>query len=294
MRVAIATCEQFPELEDDDRLLLPALAARGVEGVPSVWSDAGVDWSGFDAVVLRSTWDYCDHRPQFLRWLASLDAVTRVVNPAALVEWNTDKTYLRHLADAGVPVVATQFLDPGTDLATWRPPAGAAEFVVKPSVSAGSRNTMRYRAESAATARAHIDRLLAEGRTVMVQPYLDAVDDRGETALLYFDGRFSHAIRKGPLLLCEAEGNRVADLYLEEDISPRTPTEEELAVGDRVLAAIPGGLVPAYARVDLVPGPDGAPLLLELELTEPSVFLAHAAGAADRLAAALMRALGQG
>ncbi len=291
MHVAIATCAQFPDLEEDDRLLLPSLAARGVDAIPAVWTDASVDWSSFDAVVLRSTWDYFDRRPQFLDWLEAVEAHARVVNPRPLVAWNTDKTYLRELAAAGVPVVPTQFVDPGTDVAAWRPPAGESGFVVKPAVSAGSRDTMRYRAGSDEAARAHVGRLLAAGRTVMVQPYLDAVDDLGETALLYFDGVFSHAIRKGPLLKPEVDGARVADLYLAEDISPRAPSAEELATAERALAAVPGAQAPTYARVDLVPGPDGSSVLLELELTEPSVFLGYADGAADRLAAALVRAI---
>jgi O-ureido-D-serine cyclo-ligase len=129
--------------------------------------------------------------------------------------------------------------------------------------------------------------LLDKSRSVLLQPYLDRVDEHGETALLFFDGVFSHAIRKGPLLK-RGEGSTTG-LYAEETIEPRTPSAEELSVAQSVLAAMPFGQSLLYARVDLIRGNDGSPLLLELELVEPSVFVAHADGVADRFAQAILR-----
>jgi O-ureido-D-serine cyclo-ligase len=129
--------------------------------------------------------------------------------------------------------------------------------------------------------------LLDRQRSVLLQPYLDAVDAHGETALLFFDGEFSHAIRKGPLLR-RGEGSTTG-LYAEETIEPRTPTADELAVAQRAIAAIPFLQPLLYARVDLIRDDDGAPRLLELELVEPSVFAAHADGVAARFASAIMR-----
>ena len=288
--VALATCAQFATLDDDDRLVVPALAALRIDARPVVWDDPAVDWATFDVVVVRETWDYVERRQEFLAWTRAVDAAARLLNPPDVIAWNTDKTYLRALA-AGVPVVPTRFLSPGADPDDWRLAADlepAGDVVVKPTVSAGSRDTMRYAAaDPDGTARAHVARLLADGRDVMVQPYLDGVDDRGETALLFFRGAFSHAIRKGPLLVRDVEGARVSGLFVQEDIEARVPTAAELDVAHHAVAAIPGGAAPLYARVDVVPGPDGTPLLLELELTEPSLFLAHADGAAARLAAAI-------
>jgi hypothetical protein len=279
-RIALVTCTEFAALEDDDRLLLEPLAQRGIEAVPATWDDPAVDWSAFDLVVLRSTWDYAPRRDEFVAWARR---VPTLANRAEVVAWNTDKAYLRELAAAGVPVVPTQWLRPGDE--SWQPRTDG-EVVVKPAVSAGSLDTGRYQLadpEHRALAVAHARALLAAGRTVMVQPYLAAVDRAGETALLFFDGRFSHAIRKGPML----DGpDRGADgLYKPEDISARIPTAEERRVAERVLAAAPTDLL--YARVDLIPGPDGSPLLVELELTEPSVFLSHDNGAAQRFAEAI-------
>ncbi len=266
--VALATCAEFPLLDDEDRLLLPALAALGIDAVPAVWNDATIDWSAFDAVVLRETWDY-SLRPARVPGLgAPHRGRDALLNPADVVEWNTDKRYLRDLVAAGVPIVPTVFLEPGDDPESWDVPAGYTDMVVKPAVSAGSRDTIRHHAEqSLAAAHAHTRQLLDAGRTVMVQPYLDAVDTIGETAVLFIGGEYSHAIRKGPLLQRDVEGERVEGLFVQEQIDPREPTPAELEVARRIVQQIPGGLDQVlYARVDLIPGPDGEPLLLELEL----------------------------
>jgi glutathione synthase/RimK-type ligase-like ATP-grasp enzyme len=249
-----------------------------------VWDDPSVDWDGFDLVVVRCTWDYPERRDAFVDWARR---VPRLANPAEVIAWNTDKRYLAEMAADGLPVVPTAFVAPGEPLAA--PPAD--ELVVKPSVSAGARATARYLASERDAIAAHVRRLHAEGRTAMVQPYLGAVDEAGETALLYLGGELSHAIRKGPLL--ERGKGEPDGLFAEEDIRPRDPSPAELALGERALAAMTarfGALL--YARVDLLPSPDG-PVIVEVELTEPSLFLGHAEGAPARLAEAIARAVGR-
>ena len=283
-RVALVTCRQLPMGDEDGPLLRAACTAAGLDADWLVWDDPAVDWGSYDLVVIRSTWDYPLRRDEFLGWAR---AVPRLANPADVVRWNTDKTYLRDLAAAGVPVVPTSWLDP-SDLDPGdevRLPRNG-DYVVKPAVSAGAHDTARYAPEDAEQAREHAARLLAAGQRVMVQPYLTAVDDVGETALLYCGGDYSHAIRKGPLLT--GRDAVVEGLYKPETIDPREPSPAERAVADAALAEVPGGAGRLlYARVDLLPGPDGAPLLLELELTEPSFFLGSASGAADRFARAV-------
>ena len=293
--VALATCRAFPQLDDEDRLVIPELQNLGIAGIPAVWDDADIDWSAFDAVILRGTWDYPERRDEFVAWLHRVSAVSLLLNPADVVEWNTDKRYLRDLDAAGVPIVPTTFLQPGVDLASREVPAGHTDFVVKPAVSAGSRDTMRYEVNgSLVDARDHVRRLLDVGRTVMVQPYLDAVDTDGETAMLFIGGEFSHAIRKGPLLVRDVEGDRVEGLFVQEQIDPREPTTVQLRVARQAVAVIPGGFAALlYARVDLIDDPDGSPLLLELELTEPSLFLSHCAEAPERLARSIAERLAE-
>ena len=281
VRIAIATYAGVPHGDEDFPELARELAARGHTAESVVW-DSDADWAGYDLVVVRSTWDYSTRREEFLAWADGVDG--RLANRAGVLRWNTDKRYLRELAEAGIPVVPTLW-DPA-GLPEWR------EYVIKPAVSAGARDTARWTRGEAVAARAHLHRLRAEGATVMVQPYLDAVDTAGETALVFFDGEFSHAVRKAPIL---RPGGGVQEMIADckderEQIGPREPSPAELALARAVLAAAPGGLL--YARVDLIPGPDGSPVLLELELSEPSLFLRHAPGSAGRLAAAIARRLG--
>lgn len=293
-RLALATCAAHPDIDEDAPLLAGALRRLGIEAEPAVWTDDSVRWDGFDAVVVRGTWDYPQQRDRFLEWAHAVERVTLLANPAEVLRWTTDKTYLRELAAAGLPVVETAWLEPGQgpgpvdDLVLSQ----RGEYVVKPAVSAGSKDTGRYVAgKHDDRARAHARDLLGRGRTVMVQPYLVDVDTHGETALLYVGGRFSHAVRKGPLLT--AGMALVEGTYAPETIDSRTPSAAELAVADAVLDAVPWARETlSYARVDLVPGPDARPTLLELELAEPSMFLEHAPQAAAGFAAAIADLVG--
>jgi hypothetical protein len=289
-RVALVTSELFPDLWRDDHPLRDALRERGVAVDAVRWDDDGADWDAYDLAVIRSPWDYPARRDAFVAWA---HRVPRLANPADVVEWNTDKHYLRDLAAAGLPVTPTAFVAPGE---RWAPPGGG-DWVVKPTVSVNSQDTGRYRLpEQRDLAVAHVERLGAAGRTAMIQPYLAAVDTAGETAVLCLpgaDGRlgYSHAIRKGPMLSGPDTGDVDATTDREQ-ITPRTPSPAELATAKRVLAAVPGGpdrLL--YARVDLIPGPGGEPVLVELELTEPSLFLLQAPGSAERLADAVIARL---
>jgi hypothetical protein len=275
--VLLATCADFPDGDEDGAVLQAALAARGLSARWAVWSDPAVDWSA-GLVVLRSTWDYPNDRAAFLRWVSRLP---RVANEAAIVEWNTDKVYLGELAAAGVPTVATTLAPPGAEVAF---PDGG-EFVVKPSVGAGSRGVGRFTADRAPTAVEHVRHLHAAGRTALVQPYLEDVATTGETALIYVAGVFTHAVRKGPMLP-DGVAHPVAgdELYIEEQIAPRVPDAAELAVGAAAVEFVRErfGAYPLYARVDLLPAAQG-PVVVELELTEPSLFLQYRSGDVEPL-----------
>jgi O-ureido-D-serine cyclo-ligase len=283
-RLALVSARAARNLDDDLPPLLAALAAVGLDAAVADWDDPEVDWATFQLALLRSTWDYAERFAEFLAWAERTAKLTTLVNPPAVIRWNTDKHYLRDLARAGVPTVPTQFVEPGERpaeaLARFLS-EGAAEWVVKPAVGAGARDAARYARGEDRAASDHIERLLETGRSVLLQPYLDQIDLDGETALIYFAGRFSHAIRKGPLL---RRGTAPTDaLFAAEQITPRGPSVDELQVAERALAALPFA-APLYARVDLIPSEDGKPCLLELELTEPSLFLAHSAGTAQRFA----------
>lgn len=284
-RVALVTCDMFPDLYEDDFPVRDGLRERGLEVDAVCWDDKKADWSRYDLVVIRSPWDYVPRRDEFVAWA---HAVPRLLNPADVIEWNSDKRYLRELAAAGLPITPTDYLSPSD---TWTPPP-SGEWVVKPTISVASRDSGRYRLpEQTDLAEAHVRRLRTAGRTAMIQPYLDAVDTAGETAILCTPDAngtpaFSHAIRKGALLTGPDTGKPHSEYT--EDIKPRVPTPAELELAEATLAQVPGGADRLlYARVDMIPGPDGTPLLVELELIEPSLFFSTSPGAAQRFTDAI-------
>jgi len=285
MIVALVTDATACRLDEDIPLLRDALRTLGIASEPALWDDDAVAWSRFDLAVVRSPWDYFRRRDAFLDWADRVAPLVSLANPPDVLRWNTDKCYLADLAAAGVPIAPTTFVTPGTALEHVDLPDG--DVVVKPAVSAGANDTERHPAGGRDAALAHIRRLIDGGRTAMVQPYLRAVDTAGETALLFFEGVYSHAIRKGPILR-GGPVEMVEGLFAAEDISPRDPRPAERRLAERALDAVPGGRDQLlYARVDVVPDDRGTPCVLEMELTEPSVFLSHSNGAAERFAGAI-------
>jgi O-ureido-D-serine cyclo-ligase len=290
--IALVSARAAHDLDYDQAPLERALRDAGAQVHIADWDDPAVDWRRFDVAVLRSTWDYTTRLDEFRAWLARASARTRLINPEAVVRWNIDKHYLQDLANAGARIIPSRFIEPGQDarvgVENVLSMTEAAEIVVKPAVGAGSRDAQRHARANERDMRDHVQRLIDAGRSAMLQPYLASVDERGETALLFYNGQFSHAICKGPMLRAGME--QEAGLFVNENIAPRAPSADELRTAERVLAAVPYG-VPLYARVDLLADDDGAPTLLELELTEPSMFFAHAPGSAARFAAAIMELL---
>ncbi|MHC1559731.1 ATP-grasp domain-containing protein [Actinomycetospora sp. C-140] len=256
----------------ETRPLIAALAERGVDAADAPWDDDTVDWAGADLVAVRTTWDYTERRDAFLAWAARVDAATRLVNPRAVLEWNSHKRYLVELAEAGVPTVPTTLLDAGT-----RPPELRGTVVVKPAVSAGGRGTYLGRAEDLHDT---VAGLLAAG-DVLVQPAVESIGRDGEVSLIRLGDTWSHAVRKlpaaGGFLVHEKYGGALAD---------HTPTTREVEVAEAALARAPAADL-AAARVDLV-RLDGEPVVMELELIEPELFLRRAPDAPARLADALL------
>ena len=283
MRVLLASCRELPESDGDDTSLPAALAELGIDAAWSPW-DSAAAFTAADLVVLRATWDYAERRAEFLAWCAS---VPNLVNPAHVVEWNTDKSYLVDLAKTGLDVVPTQLVHPGQ-----RPEWPDGEFVVKPAVGAGSRGAARFAGDLDA-AQAHLDSL--DGVAV-VQPYQAAVDAEGETALVFFGGVYSHAFIKSAMLSDSAALDE-SGLFVAEGLRPTDPAgdlrraaEDAMDAVAQVLGLRRSDLL--YARVDLLRGNAGEPLLLELELVEPSLgFRQTDGGARLRFASAVRAAL---
>jgi len=290
--VALVTCRAARGLDGDLPALLTAFAAAGASAEIVDWDDGEIDWARFDMALLRSAWDYTERLPQFLAWVERTASRTLLINPVPVVRWNSDKHYLLELARAQLPVVPTHIAEGGSSarpvLEEFLSQHDGVELVVKPAVGAGSRDARRHSRSDTDQILAHMQHLLAAGRSVMLQPYLESVDRDGETALMFIDGRFSHAIRKGPLLPAGAPATGA--LFAAEDIRPRVPGADELAVAERVMARLRFGTL-LYGRVDLIRDEAGTPCVLELELTEPSLYLAFQPGAAQRFAAAALERL---
>jgi hypothetical protein len=282
----------MPDGFEPDRGLKTELETAGARVEDVSWDDPGADWSAFDVVVVRSTFDYSQRRDEFLAWADSLDG--RLHNPPSVLRWNSDKRYLSDLASAGLPVVPTIFVSPGDRL----PPLDG-EVVVKPAVSAGGRDTGRFAPGAHDAARALVVDITRSGRVAMLQPYLPAVDERGETALVFVAGELSHVLRKRAVLapdeVAPVRDDEIgaAEVMYDEDLvraGDATGAERELAGAIVAAVAKRFGAPPLYARVDLLAGADGAPTLLELELVEPALYLAEAPVAAQRLATAILLA----
>ncbi len=280
--VALVTCAAHPQLSNDDRLLLPALSEAGFEPVPRLWDDPTESWASHAAVVVRSCWDY-HHRPrEFHAWLDRLsDEGARVFNPVPLLRWNADKRYLRDLADAGIEVIPTAWVEQRDEasLAELAGARGWRHVVVKPSVSATAFETWRVGPEVTGEDEERFRRLTGE-RPALVQPYLPDIE-QGELSLVFLGGEYSHAVLKRP---------RPGDFRVQSDfggtVEPIRPEDQVVAAAARVLAAAPSRTL--YARVDLCLV-NGRAQLMELELLEPALFFAYEPGAAARFVEALTR-----
>jgi glutathione synthase/RimK-type ligase-like ATP-grasp enzyme len=284
--VALVTCREALGIDYDMPLLLEAVRATGVAVDEVCWDDESIDWSTYNHIVIRSTWDYHRRYDEFMHWVRTVSAVSTISNSVDVITWNTDKHYLAEVAEMGLPVVPTVFIEPGHDdwLDQVRELLTKGDVVVKPAISAGSNDTERH--SNIDTAQKHVSELLSAQRSVMLQPYMADVDVESETGLVFIDSKFSHAFAKGPLL-AQAK-NMSGGLYAEEEIGVRQPTAEQLLIGERAVKWLTsrfGNLL--YARVDLLPTAQG-PVIIEIELTEPSLYLLLHPQAATELAHALL------
>ncbi|HEY2805418.1 MAG TPA: hypothetical protein VGI92_06115 [Gemmatimonadales bacterium] len=282
-RIALVTCARLPDLAPDEALLVHALAERGIDGIAAVWDAPGIGWKSFDAVVMRSAWDYHLKADAFLAWIGAIESAgIPLWNPAPLLRWNSNKRYLGDLGNRGVNVVPTRWADATTtiSLAGIMDKAGWRDVVVKPEISATAHRTFRLHRDAADAFEAQFQSLRL-AQPMMVQPTVREILTEGEWSLCFFGGEFSHALRKRP-----AAGDfRVQD---EHGGSARLdePPSRLVADAKRTL-----GLVQwpwAYARVDCC-SVDERLLLMELEMLEPTFYLNLAPEAAERFAAVIER-----
>lgn len=279
--MALATYERAARLAPDDQLLPPALASLGIASEPVVWSNQSAKWDAFDAVVIRSCWDYHLHFAEFLAWLAVLEASgVAVLNSPKLVRWNADKRYLLDLAQRGVATIPTMILPRGRarDVESLAVAEGWTRFVLKPTVSASGYETYSLRTPVSDEARESVARVTAIG-DALLQPFVEEVSRNGEYSFTFIDGEFSHATLKRA-----AAGEFRVQTEHGGSVEPVVASQSLIEQATYVLRALPE--TPLYARVDGVARGD-AFLLMELELIEPNLFLAEGKDAPERLAVAI-------
>jgi glutathione synthase/RimK-type ligase-like ATP-grasp enzyme len=299
-RIALATSRELPDLDADDHGVVTALQARGATVSLPVWDDPQASWD-VDVVVVRSTWDYSERRDDFVTWAEHVEATTTLCNASPMIRWNTDKRrYLTDLEREGVPIVPTlwlarrtgrndEFGDPrGADswrlarlvsAASWS--TRVDDVVLKPIFGAGSRDTVKVPLAALDTVGQRFVDDQGPRQALMVQPFLPGIA-QGEISLIYVDGAFSHAVKKTP-----KAGDFRSQPEFGSDVRAHDPTPPEREVADHALHICGGA--PLYARVDLVVGLDDKPCVIELEVTEPCLYLGWSKDAADHLADAILR-----
>jgi hypothetical protein len=273
MKIGLVTCLEIPEADPDEEIQLEAIRQAGGEASLVPWDDSQIDLSRFDRLILRSCWDYPWRESEFREWLAAADGQTQLLNPLAVVKWNLHKGYLLDLARAGVPVVPTRILAAGRGSAALDPILAeeqwcseqwcseqSPQIVIKPAVSAGSWLTARFGPDQLAAARSFIDQHGLD-RDLLVQPYIRSVESGGERANVYIAGQWSHCVVKSPRFSGTQEQVGIAQPVLAED----------LELGEMAIACSPGKIL--YGRVDTVRNHQGKPMVAELELIEPTLFL---------------------
>ena len=278
MKVALVTSAGLAHPDIDLPPLVHELSNLDVEAEIVSW-DADVDWSMYEAAIIRSTWDYHRRLDEFDHWLTEVATHTQLWNPAEVIRWNLDKRYLVDLAANGLPIVPSEFVDSRQPNWQQRVMCFGSDIVVKPAVGAGSHGVRRF-TDDHDQAINYAHELIEHRQTPLIQSYLHDIDTYGEVGLVTAGGVLSHAFHKAAILDGEPEWS--GDDHVVEVITAHLPSDQELALCERVLAVLPPT---AYARIDLLPTNDG-PVISEVELIEPSLFLDVDAGAAQRIASA--------
>ncbi len=290
-RLALVASTDAMDLDTDGPLLFPALDATGLNYDVVAWDDPKVKWNSYHTVVLRATWDYFRRVDEFTEVLEQISEQSTLLNPLEVVLWNIDKRYLAELARAEIPVVPSAYvshLTPPTELGSalgqivrWN----SHEVVVKPTVSAGSNDTFRLDAADGSAVSKAVQAIVDSDRVAMLQPYLAAVDEYGERGCVYVDGIFDHAFGKAALLSPGAQD--VEGLFVKEDIRAVELSDAERRVADRTNSWLTSTFGPLlYSRIDLLPS-DHGPVVVEVELIEPSLFFEADPPSAGRFASSL-------
>lgn len=287
-RLAFLSTEDLTDFVCDDALAAECFLSQGVEVDTLAWQSP-TDWAAYDAVLIRSTWDYQRHPEPFLQVLRTIDKQATLLNPVEVVQWNMHKRYLLELQAQGVPIVPTRLtrgLFPAT-LDRWRQDLDASELIVKPAIGASADDTFRLPKDLPEASLKEICDCFVD-REALVQPFLQSIEQEGEFSLFFFAGALSHSIQKipkqGDFRVQEEHGGDIRALPY--------PDADLVQAAQAAVRCVPQPLL--YARVDLVRDADGSPRLMELELIEPALYFRTDADSAQRFTQATLRWLQAG
>ena len=256
----------------------PAFEEKGMSLVDFAWDEENVAWDEFAAVIIGTTWDYCDRHAEFLQALDAITAQTLLMNTPEIVRWNSQKTYLRGLEEKGIPVVPTIWLDDPEQTVNWQAcfdQLNTDKLVVKRQVGAGAAGQFLLAPDEQAPVLTH---------AMMVQPFLNSIVKEGEYSVIFIDGTFSHALIKRP-----KDGDYRIQAYYggQEEAVDMSPSDIDAA--QNVLSSLPE--MPLYARVDMVRGGEGSLVLMELELVEPFLYPMQSTRLGELLSSAVLKRL---
>lgn len=282
-KIALATSHEFSDLTRDDRLVLNKLLYCGVDVEPVVWDSKDMAWNQFDALFIRSCWDYHKRYDDFFRWIDLMSSEGVVVfNNPDILRWNSKKNYLLELGEKGIPIVPTVLAnkESPSQLQSLLQERDWKQAVIKPVVSANAYATWLTAPARPRENQEKLTAFLNQHNQIIVQKYIPEISSNGEWAMIYFDGEFSHSVLRKP-----ADG----DFRVQEDFGGtlvgKRPPKHLLEQADRVIEAI--GHTCLYARVDGIEV-DQKLLLMELELIEPSLYLDQHPKAPTRFAEAII------
>lgn len=288
-KIALVTCQSLGDYtanaDSEDERLYRFLAEKGLQISFQVWDDEAVDWTAFDALIIKSPWDYFDKIAAFYTWLDKLEALgCRVLNPVQTLRWNADKRYFKDLQAGGVTVVPTVWLNQGDrfDAEAVFAAVGADKIIVKPRVSGGAKNTFALAREEANDHTAQLNKLLQE-EPFLAQPFLEEIKTQGEWSFIFFGGRYSHTVLK-----TAKSGDFRVQHFFGGSIHTPEPTAAMLQTATHIVEQFANDCL--YARVDGVEL-NGELVLMELELIEPFLFLSTSEGALERYYESLVRLL---
>jgi len=271
------------DILDDDDLIIQALADRGLSVIRVDWADPDYDWSKAKIAIFRTTWDYFERFEEFMKWFNKVKNIVHFINPIELIIWNLDKHYLQDLSNKGVNITDTKFVESGEQITLSKlfHDAGWTDAILKPAVSGSARHTYRLSENNLADHEEIFQRLIAK-ESMLLQPFQNSVLKRGEVALMYFDGNYSHAILKvaqpGDFRVQSEFGGMVHNY---------TPTAEEVILGEKTIQAC--SPIPTYARVDIIEDNFGIAAVMELEIIEPELWFRYYPAAANAMANAIVK-----